>query len=281
MSRQTTWTDTAADLGLDPGNILLNLVVTLLAPMFLPASGGNLGFARQAALQTVRDYQIEAQADLIIVAQIIAFGLAALGSLSLSMADDLSLSMTLRLRANANACNRSAGQNRQALRGGQPCVMTPAGEAALDEAAVLASVAAAQAATLQPLPPASPSSPTPTDTPSTNTAPVNAPPIGAASIPHHLQPPATVPQPPPPASTAAKPAAAISDSERQSMWAAGAARIAAEFAAQLPDLPPAERRAATIKAAMLSSCAHDLLNGPPIPRLRPSDVGAMLQLQRF
>ena len=280
MSRQTPRTDTAADLGLDPGSILLNLVVTFLAPMFLPASGGNLGFARQAALHTVQDYQIEAHADLVTVAQIIAFGLAALGSLSLSMADNLSLSMTLRLRANANACNRSAAQNRQALRGSEPRVMTQAGETALDEAAVLASVAAAQAATLQALPPASPASPIPIDPAPVGAATIGAPMVGTRvnqPAPHPVQPPAAVP-PPPLDTTAPRAASAISDSERQSMWAASAARIAAELAAQLPDLPPTERRAATIKAAMLSSCAQNLLNGPPIPRLRPSDVGAMLRL---
>ena len=100
-----------------PSDILLNLITALLAPMFLSVSGGDVGFARLAALETVTSYRSRHSADLIAIAQIIAFGLAALGSLSLSMQDDLSLSMTLRLRGNANALNRSAEQNRRAMQG--------------------------------------------------------------------------------------------------------------------------------------------------------------------
>jgi hypothetical protein len=100
-----------------PADILLNLIVTLLAPMFLCASEGDIRFARMAAIETINGYRAQNHAGLIAVAQIVAFGLAALGSLSLSMADDLSVSMTLRLRGNANALNRSAEQNRRALTG--------------------------------------------------------------------------------------------------------------------------------------------------------------------
>jgi hypothetical protein len=106
----------AADRPVHPANILLNLIAILLAPMFLGASGGDIAFARTAAIETVNAYRTRNQADLIAVAQIIAFGLAALGSLSLSMVDDISLSMTLRLRNNANALSRSAEQNRRAIR---------------------------------------------------------------------------------------------------------------------------------------------------------------------
>jgi hypothetical protein len=98
-----------------PADILLNLIVTLLAPMFLCASDGDIRFARMAAIETINGYRAQNHAGLIAVAQIVAFGLAALGSLSLSMADDISVSMTLRLRGNANALNRSAEQNRRAL----------------------------------------------------------------------------------------------------------------------------------------------------------------------
>jgi hypothetical protein len=96
-------------------DILLHFIVTILAPMFLTASGGDIHLARATALETVNAYRARTQTDLIAVAQIIAFGLGALGSLSLSLTDDLSLSMVLRLRGNANACHRSAEQNRRAL----------------------------------------------------------------------------------------------------------------------------------------------------------------------
>jgi hypothetical protein len=83
--------------------------------MFLGVTAGDIALARMAALQTIDDYRAQNRADLMAVAQIVACGLAALGSLSLSMADEISLSMTLRLRGNAVALNRSAEQNRRAL----------------------------------------------------------------------------------------------------------------------------------------------------------------------
>jgi hypothetical protein len=98
-----------------PPGILLTLIVALLAPMFLGVTAGDIALARMAALQTIDDYRAQNRADLMAVAQIVACGLAALGSLSLSMADEISLSMTLRLRGNAVALNRSAEQNRRAL----------------------------------------------------------------------------------------------------------------------------------------------------------------------
>ena len=70
-------------------DILLHFIVTILAPMFLTASGGDIHLARATALETVNAYRARTQTDLIAVAQIIAFGLGALGSLSLSLTDDL------------------------------------------------------------------------------------------------------------------------------------------------------------------------------------------------
>ena len=115
---QTSPTETQLNpvASIQPGDVLLHLIVLLLAPLFLEAGGGDVNFARLAALETVGAYRARNNADLIAIAQIIAYGLASLGSLGLSMADDLSLSMILRLRGNANALNRSAEQNRRALR---------------------------------------------------------------------------------------------------------------------------------------------------------------------
>ena len=235
---------------LNPADILLNLIITLLAPMFLVVSGGDILFARMAALQTVDAYCARNEADLITIAQIIGFGLAALGSLSLSMADDLSVSMTLRLRANANACNRSAEQNRRALKESRPgtsvpAIIPPASTADLnggfDEAEVLASVAAAQKR--------------------------------ATEAKSNLQDAAPVAeQAPVPAPVPAIAAPMIVELQHQAMWAAAAADVAAELTADLSTLPPAERRAAMIRAAALSGCANDLLSGKVAPRLRPSDV---------
>lgn len=96
--------------------LLMSLIVTLLAPIFLGVTGGDIGLARIAAAETIDDFRARNQMDLIAVAQIIANGLAAVDSLSRSMEDDLSLSMTLRLRGNAISLNRAAEQNRRVLR---------------------------------------------------------------------------------------------------------------------------------------------------------------------
>ena len=107
-------------------NILLTLVVTLLAPMFLGVCAGDVALARAAAFETITDYRAQNRASLLAVAQIIACGLAALGSLSLSMEDDISRSMTLRLRGNAVALNRAAEQNRRAFKQGLDDTAHPA-----------------------------------------------------------------------------------------------------------------------------------------------------------
>jgi hypothetical protein len=142
-----------------PSDILVHLIVTLLVPMFLEAAGGELHFARMAALETVTSYRARTHADLIAIAQIVAFGFAALASLSQSLVDDVSVAMALRLRGNANGLSRSAEQNRRALAKSQadrtmPNTLAmadlPAQAAAADEidpayeAAVIASVAEAQ-----------------------------------------------------------------------------------------------------------------------------------------
>jgi hypothetical protein len=115
----------AIDQKVHPADILLNLVVTILAPMFLSASNGDIGVARMAAMETIvasmpaldtiNLYQARRRVDVIAVAHIIACGLAALSSLSLSMADNIPLPMALRLRGNAAALIRAAEQARRAL----------------------------------------------------------------------------------------------------------------------------------------------------------------------
>jgi hypothetical protein len=99
-----------------PAEVLLNLVITLLAPLFLTAANGEIAFARMAAAETINDYRAQTQDDLITVALIVGFGLTALASLSQSMDDNIPLTTALRLRGNANACHRSAEQNRRAFK---------------------------------------------------------------------------------------------------------------------------------------------------------------------
>jgi hypothetical protein len=112
MSHPTT-TTTIPPAG--PIDILTTLIIALLAPMFLTATGGDLAAARAAAADSIEAYRARTHADLLAVAQIVAFSLSALGSLSLAMAPEIPIPLTLRLRGNANACNRSVEQNRRAL----------------------------------------------------------------------------------------------------------------------------------------------------------------------
>jgi hypothetical protein len=61
------------------------------------------------------------------------------------------------------------------------------------------------------------------------------------------------------------------DERIQALWADAFTDVANEIAAEIPNLPPTERRIATMRAAALSSSAHELLSGSVPPRLRPGD----------
>ncbi len=296
MTETTTLTDPAPeadgdDAGLHPSEILLNLIVTFLAPMFLCASGGDILMARMAALETVNGYRARSHADLVSIAQIIAFGLAAMGSLSLSMADDLSVSMMLRLRGNANACNRSAEQNRRCLREvhANPAPMRNAEARArpedeVNEAAVVAGVAAAQQRSDQ-IRGGTPGTLRASE-PATITPPAPAAPP-APAIPAVQPVPARPPAPALPAAPAVSAtlfapsrlgALMTPEQERQAMWGAAAADVAAEITASLPTLPPAERRVAAMRAAALTEGANDLMSGSAPVRRRPGERDGLMDL---
>jgi hypothetical protein len=235
-ARRMTQTETPS------ADILMNLIVALLAPMFLCVTAGDVGFARMAAAETVNAYRARTQSDLIAIAQIIAFGLAALGSLSLSMEDDLSLSMTLRLRGNAVACNRSAEQNRRAIR--QSAGNGHAATAAESE-----------------IPPA-----TIADDPGPTPAGAFLSAAAAQELAAEASARLRDPQTPPTQMTDLKSA----EKRHQEMWAIAMVKDAGDLNASIANLPPAERRAASIRAAALGSTAHQLLTGtsPPLPITR-------------
>ena len=217
-----------------PTNTLMSLIVTLLLPTFLGVTAGDIALAQMAAIETINDYRARNNTDLLAIAQIIACGLAALGSLSLSMADEISLSMTLRLRGNAVALNRSAEQNRRALAkttGPAPYQPEPPTTAAeynrLAEAEIVLTATAAQE-------------------PSTE------------SEARLHEPEQSTP----------------SEKRIQQMWAIAMVSEASEITATIPTLPPAEQRIATMRAAALTTTANHLLYGapmPPIPEGFPSE----------
>jgi hypothetical protein len=308
-------THAGADLTL--ADVLMHLVAIHLAPMFLCVTGGDIDHARMAAIETVNAYRAQTHADLIAIAQIVAFGLGALGSLSLAMDDDISVGMTLRLRGNANACNRSAEQNRRALRqhrletgsiehARRECAPEPGQDAY--EAEVIANVAATRQlvaetqaqmqAGNQAQPPAAPKAPAPApaaaalNIPTVAIPPVAMPPV---AIPPVTMPTAAIPTGNIPTGhiptghipTGAIPTTVISgkalispafpgpgttEQQWQGIWAAAMADVAAEYTADIPNLSPKQRRAASLRAAALTSCANDLLTGNHAPGPRPGGL---------
>jgi hypothetical protein len=303
----TTTAEAACDSGvpIHPTDILIALIVAFLTPMFLGGSGGDVGFARKAALETLNAYRIRNQADLLAVAQIVGFGLAVLGSLSLSMAEDISLAMTLRLRGNANALHRSAEQIRRAreLSGGARAVpdrraaaVRPEPPAApahdpVREAALVANVAATQrqaAAALARMgrpeqPPVQASSPTPAVPPvvSPAAAPVVSPAAAPAVVPAvaPITGSAAVPAPTQAAAIGMTPGMSPGTNEeqaRRAMWASAMADVASEYTASLATLPPEERHAASTRAAVLTRTANTLLSGSEVPpSILPSRAAVM------
>jgi hypothetical protein len=293
-------THAGADLTL--ADILMHLVAIHLAPMFLCVTGGDIDHARMAAIETVNAYRAQTHADLIAIAQIVAFGLGALGSLSLAMDDDISVGMTLRLRGNANACNRSAEQNRRALRqhrletgsiehARRECAPEPGQDAY--EAEVIANVAATRQlvaetqaqmqAGNQAQPPAAPKAPAPAPAaaalniptvaiPTVNIPTVNIPPV---AIPTGNIPTGNIPTTVISGKALISPAfpgPGTTEQQWQGIWAAAMADVAAEYTADIPNLSPKQRRAASLRAAALTSCANDLLTGNHAPGPRPGGL---------
>jgi len=240
---------TGSDIPGRPAGLLMNLIVAFLAPMFISVSGGDINYARMAAIETVNAYRARNHADLIAIAQIVAFGLAALGSLSLSMADDISLSMTLRLRGNANALNRSAEQNRRALTASRATGPVPHHAETAGEPENQPALANHDRNGTEP----AAGTEAAKNTDAQSTLKIGQVPAGQAPLPA-------------PAPTAAETVARLAAERRHhAIWATAMVKEAAKLTASIPNLPQAERHAASIRAAVLSSTANELLAGASSP----------------
>jgi hypothetical protein len=150
--------------------------------------------------------------------------------------------MALRLRANANALDRSAEHNRRALaqtRPAAPALQQPSAADAKYEAETLANLAETK----------------------TRVAEAQA----------RLNPPAPAPAPTP------APVLTLQDKQIQAAWASAMTDVAGEFTASIAHLPPAERKEATRRAALLSGCANQLLSGNVPPRLRPGALDPLIR----
>jgi hypothetical protein len=94
-------------------DLLLTLIAPFLIPVFLPTTR-DLGRAEQAAIHTLQRIQAASGADLLIIAQFIAFGLASLNTIGLSMGENLDATLVLKLNNSATALARC--QERQSRR---------------------------------------------------------------------------------------------------------------------------------------------------------------------
>jgi hypothetical protein len=238
---------------LDPTDRLVTLIVTLLTPMFLYAGGGDIALARGAAFETINAYCVRDKVSLIAIAKILAFDLATLSSLSLSMADEMSVSLALRLRGNANSLDRAAERNRRMLEQHRCDTTIPAGADGLTEAGVAASIAEAQALVRQAR---------------DRTQPViqsAAPPTVATVTPTvaTVTPTAT-----PAAASSAAPVATrtpMPEGRRRAAWAEAMTAVAAEFTADMHRLSPAQRAKEMMRAEVLSKTATALMSGTVSP----------------
>lgn len=211
------------------GGFAMNMIVTLLAPIFLGMVGGDIGLARMAAAETLEDYRLRTQLDPIAVGQIVLNGLAALDSVSRSMADDLSLEMVLRLRCNGIGLNRVAEQNRRVRRGTQHADTESFTTISLPEPLAVAVAA-------ESVPPAEPD----------------------------VEPPAPHPAGPVPACDAAPPPMPEATGEKQQrrIQVMALVKEVAELKASLRTLPQAEHQDIVTRIAELDSTVYALLTGP-------------------
>nr|WP_294553212.1 hypothetical protein [uncultured Rhodopila sp.] len=218
-------------------NNLANLILALLAPMFLWSTEGDIRLAYTAAAQTLNEYRITNRLSLFTAAKIIAFDIATLSSLSLSMYEDVSMPLALRLRGNANSLDRAGERNRRLLdresRAGDETDISVEAAVAEAERMVRDANARIQAAARAPEP----------EQPPAATAPAAEPPAPAPATP-----PAPAAERPDPAG---QPDAALSDA----MTA-----VTRAFTADLNDVPPDERWKEMARIMALTKEAADMVS---------------------
>jgi hypothetical protein len=268
-----------------PADVLMHLIVSSLTPMFLAASGGDPDRARTAIVEIVNAHTVRTPADLLPIAQIIAFGLALLSSVSLSMSENIPIPLILRLRSNAASLNRGAEHCRRALReapapGSQPPSAAPCRPAEFPDAecrveqAVIAEVARTQRRVADHQAKLGAASET-TAAPAIFDAPIaEAPPTRAAAMDalaadsqRRIDQAEAALRAPSLCVTESEPRHTSMTGEEADRvaWSNAMADVAREVTADIARLPPSERRAAGIRAAALASAANDLLIRAPAP----------------
>jgi hypothetical protein len=253
----------------DPTEALFELVVILLTPLFLcPATNIDLHRARQAAMATLDGYHAASVPELILAAQIIGCSLTSLGSMGLSMDDDLPVPAILRLRANANALTGSSlrlhitlartrkdiadthrkfhqdlqEQERKQRQAAYDVAQHTTEADVIAETAKVREMAAQGKARLQQAqagrePPA---------------APAHSPAQQAAKLPP------------------LRPANMTEEQERKLGWATAMAKVAEEEASAMPFIAPEERSAHKARLAALNAAATQLMREATELALKPN-----------
>jgi hypothetical protein len=90
-------------------------VLTLLAPLFLAATSGDMGAARETVRATLADYRARTDDELRLAALVVAFGFGALDALSRATSPDLTLEAVMDLRDNAITLSQAGDRTQTAL----------------------------------------------------------------------------------------------------------------------------------------------------------------------
>jgi hypothetical protein len=219
---------------LHPTDLVMSALIAFLMPMLLPTTGRDLALARATAIQAVKAFAARNPAELLLVGESIALGLAVIDSISLSMGENIPISLILRLRANAVSLHRAAQQCRRALAEAADATAPPQ-DAPLPDAApqqkaeIIANLALPQA----------------------------VPPQAAK-----IHPETRTPAPKPPA----QPTPTTEDQYFNAAWAAAMSDVAEEMTAGIDNLPPDEQKAARIRVAALNATASHLNGTQPHSR---------------
>jgi len=216
---------------------LTELAVTLLTPMFLIAARGDVGLAGQAARGMLEEYGATTQAAMLSVVQIIAFAMASLNTLTLSMAEDAPLNVALR------ACNCADRLSKAELRHRrlhekqqQEAAQAPPASTEAAEAASAASADEQPRQTDEPRPPLPPQA-------------------EAVLLGRPLPSGPDAPPPVPPEVQA----------EWRQRFAKSAARVADGFEAALDGLPPEEQAGQRFRIEALRRASKLMLDNQPLP----------------
>jgi hypothetical protein len=105
---------------------LMTFVLGVLTNFLMTGGITDPAIARLAAQEAIAAYKAAGRDQVLTVGSIAAFALAALDDLRLSIAPELSTTLKLRLRANANALDRSARENTKLLPAPEQPVSQPA-----------------------------------------------------------------------------------------------------------------------------------------------------------